>query len=167
MKIIVATDENSGIGFENEMPWNNSSDLKYFSKTTKGAGNNAVVMGRNTYLSVGKPLPGRENIVLSTSLKPISGIKVFSRIVELLEYLNKSYLETVWIIGGGEVYKEFLNRNLVTEIYKTCIKGNYTCDTFFEFDEKLFKEDLSYRKKGENGEIYKKFVLCSLLKFES
>lgn len=161
MKLIVATDEKSGIGKNNKMPWKNSSDLKYFSKLTKGAGNNAVVMGKNTYLSIGKPLPGRENIVLSTSLNPDNEILVFSNIGLLLEYLEKSYIKNVWVIGGGQVYKEFMNVNLVTEIYKTCIKGIYDCDTFFEFDETLFEEDLSYRKTGQNGEIYKRLVLCA------
>ena len=66
--IIVAFDKNKGIGVNNKIPWNFRQDMSYFKNVTKGAGDNAVIMGKNTYLSLKKPLPYRDNIVLSTTL---------------------------------------------------------------------------------------------------
>ena len=68
-KIIVAVDKNLGIGLKNSLPWKFKSDMHFFREMTIGDKNNAVVMGKNTYLSIGKNLSNRENIVLSTSLK--------------------------------------------------------------------------------------------------
>ena len=68
-KLIVAVSKNYGIGIKNELPWNITEDLKHFSKTTKGNGNNAIVMGRNTWDSFnGRHLKKRDNLILSTSL---------------------------------------------------------------------------------------------------
>ena len=69
--IIVAIDRNRGIGINNKIPWNFRQDLSYFKNLTKGAGDNAIIMGKNTYLSLNKPLPYRDNIVLSSSLESI------------------------------------------------------------------------------------------------
>ena len=72
-KLIVAVDKNNGIGKNNKIPWYFSEDLKYFAKMTKGGGNNAIIMGRKTYESIGNyPLPKRTNIIISSSYKNIS-----------------------------------------------------------------------------------------------
>ena len=75
MNIIVAYCRNRGIGFQNQLPWRLSADLKRFKELTIGDGNNAVIMGRNTWASLPsgyKPLPKRENIVLTTEVdKPV------------------------------------------------------------------------------------------------
>ena len=69
-KIIVATCKNNGIGYCDTLPWNIKEDLRHFSKLTKGNGKNAIVMGKNTWESIGhKPLPNRDNFVLSTTMK--------------------------------------------------------------------------------------------------
>lgn len=71
-KLIVAMSKNRGIGCNNSLPWNIKEDLVNFSKITKGNGNNAIVMGKNTWLSIrSKPLPKRDNLILSSSLKGI------------------------------------------------------------------------------------------------
>ena len=69
-KIIVAATRNFGIGYKNKLPWHIPEDLKHFSKTTIGNGNNAIIMGRNTWESIGsKPLPKRHNVIVSTKLE--------------------------------------------------------------------------------------------------
>ena len=69
INMIVACRSNNGIGFQNSIPWFIKSDLKYFSKLTKGNGNNAIVMGRKTWDSLPlKPLPKRENIIITNSI---------------------------------------------------------------------------------------------------
>ena len=69
--IIVAMDNNRGIGLNNQLPWSFKEDMNYFKNLTKGAGNNAIIMGKNTYHSINKELPYRDNIILSTTLTDI------------------------------------------------------------------------------------------------
>ena len=88
--IIVAMDKNRGIGLNNQLPWSFKEDMTYFKNLTKGAGNNAIIMGKNTYHSINKALPLRDNIVLSTSLQDISDtIVVCKSMKELFDFLQK------------------------------------------------------------------------------
>ncbi len=117
---IVAISKNFAIGKDGKLPWHYGADLKSFKETTTG---NAVVMGANTWRSIGKPLPNRLNIVLSRSGNvdtPGSVMKLSSKteVVELAKYLNRD----VFIIGGAKVYSEFANvidEWLVTRIPET------------------------------------------------
>jgi dihydrofolate reductase len=150
--IIVACDNNRGIGKNNTIPWYFSEDLKYFSKVTKGNNNNAIIMGKNTWLSLTKPLLGRDNLILSTTLEieknsPKNNyVKTFRTLEELdLFCVNQNYTN-VWVIGGGQIYNDFLNNNnKIDKIYATLINNNYDCDVFFpKLDEskwKIIKQD--------------------------
>tara|TARA_R110001599_G_scaffold113994_4_gene279528 strand:- start:1545 stop:2048 length:504 start_codon:yes stop_codon:yes gene_type:complete len=132
MNIIVATCLNDGIGYKNSLPWNFRSDLKYFAKLTKGQGNNAIVMGKNTWNSLPfHPLPKRENLILSTTLNKENNKNSFKNIKDLKEYINNSNYDDVWIIGGSNIYKQFINDKDVHKIYITKIMKEYECDTFF------------------------------------
>ena len=144
-KLIVAYCVNKGIGKTNTLPWNIRSDLIKFSQLTKGNGNNAVVMGKNTWLSIPKvPLPGRENLILSRTLKntdiPDSinreNVKIFNNFEDLNMYCVEKF-EEIWIIGGSRIYQEFLDRDLIKEMHITYIDSLFDCDTFFpDFDER-------------------------------
>lgn len=134
--MIVAYDKQRGIGKNNSLPWHFSEDLKRFSKLTKGAGNNAIVMGRNTWDSLPKkPLPKRDNLILSTTLKLTEensdNIKLFSNTKTLDDYCKEQKYDTVWIIGGSQVYKELLTVFNIDTIYVTQIHKVYQCDTGF------------------------------------
>ena len=131
-KLIVAVSKNYGIGINNELPWNISEDLKHFSKTTKGNGNNAIVMGRNTWDSFnGRHLKKRDHLILSTSLSidntssdadaDAEIIKSFSTIDNVIDFINNKKYEDVWIIGGESIYKSFLELNLISECYITFV----------------------------------------------
>jgi len=161
MKLIVALDKNNGIGFENKLPWNHKCDLKYFSKLTKGSNNNnCIIMGKNTYLSIGRPLPNRNNIVLSTTLND-DNITIFHSLDLLLEYLNNHAFDDIWVIGGLQIYNLFLSKKLINELFVTFINKEYYCDTYFPFIENDFIEDTSYRKSEYSDKIeivYKKFI---------
>lgn len=144
-KIIVAVCRNNGIGINQTLPWIIKEDLQHFSKTTKGNGKNAMVMGKNTWLSIGgKPLPKRDHLILSSSLyeegkssntlKEIeqSGCcKVFPSIDEMKIWCLERNYEEIWIIGGESIYKQFINDPLTTEICVTNIDKDFDCDTFF------------------------------------
>ena len=147
INIIVAYCKNNGIGFENKMPWHIKSDLKKFQKLTIGNGNNANIMGKNTYnsiLNINKnSLKNRDNLILSTSLnvntKNITNnvIKSFNNIQNLENFIKTKKYEEVWIIGGEKIYNYFLNiypaNELLTpkNIYITFINNDFECDTFF------------------------------------
>ena len=155
-KIIVAKDEKGGIGKDNKLPWHFKEDLRRFANLTRGNGNNAVLMGRNTWDSLPiHPLTGRHNLMLSYSSFLYSTatsihytdkrISTFKDVDGALEYIRENRYEDVWIIGGEKVYTTFLNdprlNKLVQSVYVTEIAGDYGCDAFFgQLDETQYEE---------------------------
>lgn len=142
MNIIVAVAKNNAIGKNNNLLWHIKEDLVYFKKTTLGA---TVVMGRKTFESIGKPLPGRRNVVVSKTMSEIEGIEIFRSIDQALGSCSSN--EEVFIIGGGEIYKQSIS--LVQRIFLTIVDVNIPdADTFFpELDmsqwREVFREDHS------------------------
>ena len=109
INIIVAFSKNRGIGINNKLPWSISSDLKKFRNLTIGDGNNAVVMGKNTWISLPiKYLSNRDNLILSSKLaidekytnknNTETNVKSFAEINDLLDYCNKKMYSIVWIM---------------------------------------------------------------------
>src|SRR3990167_5774349 len=100
ISLIVAKTKNHVIGFESKMPWHLPADLKHFKIITMGC---PIVMGRKTFESIGKVLPGRKNIIIShnKNLK-IEGAEVYSSLKEVLENAKE---EKMFVIGGAEIYK--------------------------------------------------------------
>jgi len=134
--IIAALDNNNGLGTPFKT-WHFKKDLVYFNKITKG---HIVIMGKNTYISIGKPLKDRINIVLSTSLfNDNNDIIYMSNMKDLLLYLNTIKNRKIFIIGGNMLYKEFLKLKIVSKIYFTNISGNFDCDTYLDIKMKDFK----------------------------
>jgi dihydrofolate reductase len=133
--IIVATCEDNGIGKDNNLPWSkNPEDMRNFSKLTRGNGNNAIIMGKNTYKNIGRPLPCRTNIVLSSSLNEKTeekNIHVFKTIDECTKFCTDKNFDEVWVIGGESIYRQFLDLDYIQKIYKTNINKKIECDTFF------------------------------------
>lgn len=153
--IIVAREKNQGIGYKNSIPWKHKDDLKFFSKITKGNGNNVIIMGKNTYLSIGKPLKDRINIVISKTLKQNNDdIILFENIDDAIYYCNnKNFLE-VWICGGEKIYTEFISnyKNIINYIFINDLQLDYECDTFFKIP-KEFKLINSQLKNYSDGMI--------------
>lgn len=121
ISIIVAASTNMVVGNNGDLPWNLPSDLKYFKKVTDGK---RVIMGRNTWYSIPekfRPLPNRENIVVSKSNSGIEleGALVFSDLDVLLKRFSESDEET-FVIGGAQIYKEafkYADKLYLTQIY--------------------------------------------------
>ncbi|AGK54592.1 dihydrofolate reductase [Bacillus sp. 1NLA3E] len=126
ISLIWAMDENRVIGKDNQLPWHLPEDLKFFKKTTTG---HPIAMGRKTHVSIGRPLPGRENIIITRNQEYTSeGCIVLHSVQELLHYAQQ-YDKEVFIIGGAEIFKEvfpFADRLYITKIYET-----FDGDTFF------------------------------------
>ena len=141
--LIVAIGKNNGIGKNNQLLWHIPEDLKNFKKITTGK---TVIMGRNTYESIGIPLPNRVNIVLSRNFleigKKISeDRKKYENETTKLEFLDdfqkviekyKDFPEEVFIIGGGEIYKKSLELGIITRIYMSHVDfSDDEADTYF------------------------------------
>lgn len=114
---IAAVAQNGAIGKRGKLPWHYSSDMKFFKETTMG---HAVVMGRKTWLTLKKPLKGRLNIVLSRdgSLEPHESLVVLSDVDSVLS-LNNSLTTDMFVIGGAQIYREFLphiEQWIITEV---------------------------------------------------
>ena len=121
---VVAMARNRVIGRDNKLPWHFKSDLQNFKKLTLGQ---TVVMGRKTFESIGRPLPGRENFVLSRSRKEgAEGVRFFGSLDEALKAVRT---EKCFIIGGAELYRQTLGR--VDGIYLTRIEAAYEGDAFY------------------------------------
>lgn len=134
---IIAISKNFAIGRGGKLPWHYSADLKFFKRTTLG---NAVVMGSTTWRSIGKPLPERENIVLSRSndLELPNGVRLMSSVEDILD-LDERDGRDVFVIGGASVYRAFadiIDRWIVTEIPETVNDADTFMDRSFldEFD---------------------------------
>ena len=123
--IIVTTDSSRGIGYKNTIPWNDARDKKYFRETTQGG---TVIMGRNTYESLGKDLPYRKNFIISKTMK---SNRCFPSLNEALTHCKNKKLGNVFVIGGEQLYGEAVRHPLCKCIYHTTISRYYKCDTFF------------------------------------
>jgi len=153
--MIVAIDKNNGIGLNNGIPWYLKQDLLYFKNLTKGAHNNAIIMGKNTYENIGKCLPFRDNIVLSTSLvKESNNLQICKNIEELKKYLNTKNYDEIWVIGGSSIYQQFIEiPECIHKIYITEIDNVYNCDRFFPILPTNFELDQT-STCCENGVIF-------------
>jgi len=102
---VAALADNHAIGRNNELPWHLPDDFKFFKATTLGA---PIVMGRKTFESLGKPLPGRTNVVISrgTALAGTPGIQLFDTIEGALGWLRHQAPPKAYIIGGGKIFEE-------------------------------------------------------------
>jgi dihydrofolate reductase len=124
--IIVAIAKNGVIGKDNHLPWNIPEDLKHFYKTVE---NKIVVMGKRTYESMGKPVRGAKNIVLSHNQQlKLDNCEIYHSFVDFLfEYQNSS--QEIMVIGGAKIYQLFLP--FVNKIYLTLIEQEFSGDTYF------------------------------------
>ena len=133
--VITCVDSDFGLGKNNSIPWNIKDDMDYFKNMTT---NNIVIMGRLTYESIGKALPNRINIVISNTLNQNDYIDVIivKSVIESIIYVEslKPIDKNVYIIGGSNIYKEFLEKKIPYKIYLNKINKWYDCDTYFDHE---------------------------------
>ncbi|WP_079509465.1 dihydrofolate reductase [Mesobacillus jeotgali] len=146
ISLIWAMDENRVIGYHNQLPWRLPADLKFFKRITMG---HPIMMGRKTFESIGKPLPGRENIIITRdeNYQP-DGCTVMNSIEEFMAYAKQKD-EEIFVIGGAEIFKEILPA--ADRLYLTMIHHQFEGDTYFPvFD--IDKWDLQTREVGPKDE---------------
>ena len=154
INIAVAITKNGGIGLNGSLPWPNlKGDMSLFSKRTTGSGNNAVLMGKNTWLSIPdnrRPLKNRTNIIISSCLSlqlPASPCcHVVSSINDAIVFCEAAKYDELWIIGGSRIYNDFLNiyYDKINRVYITYVCSNHDCDTFIDIpaDSYLVEEKI-------------------------
>ena len=124
---IVAVAKNYVIGKDNQIPWYLPADLKYFKKTTL---NHHIIMGRNCYESIGRPLPKRTNVIVTRNpFYVATGCLVVHSIQEALELAHKNGETEAFIIGGGQIYEQ--SQDLWDKIYLTEVDLEVEGDVFF------------------------------------
>ncbi|MGB2204420.1 MAG: dihydrofolate reductase [Gammaproteobacteria bacterium] len=150
---LVALSNNFVIGVNNDLPWKLKKDLQHFSAYTQ---NKAIVMGRKTYESIGRPLPNRKNIVISSSLESQEDLEVvpnLNQAIEVASQWNKdnSAGEEIVLIGGGYVFEE--SKNIVNKLVLTRVECEINGDVFYpQIDLSDWKEisQESYKRDSEN-----------------
>lgn len=136
--LIVAKAKNNVIGKDNQLIWKLSADLKRFKNLTTG---HFILMGRKTYESLGKPLPNRTHLIITRNpdFQAPEDHYSFSSVEEAIIFCKKIEVEELFIIGGGQIYKETIN--FCDQLEITEVEANPEGDTFFpEIDPKIWKE---------------------------
>ena len=136
LSLIVAMDDNRLIGSNNDLPWQMPADLAFFKRTTMGK---PIIMGRKTFASIGRPLPGRRNIVITRdSGFSATGCEIANGIEAALSLCSEA--EEVMLIGGASLYQQTIDQ--ATRLYITRIHHSFEGDTWFpEIDLGLWKQE--------------------------
>lgn len=142
-KAIAAMAENRVIGLAGSIPWRLPGELAWFKQATWGG---VLVMGRRTFQSIGRPLPGRRTVVLTRSSWSEPGVDTAPD-VESLEGLLRDEPRAVWVAGGAEVYSQLLPR--CDDLYLTRVAASPQGDTFFPpFEDRFFLVGEAWRGDG-------------------
>lgn len=162
--MIVAVDEHHGIGKNGHLPWKLKKEYKYFRDTTRKTEDpnkqNMVIMGHRTWDSLEpefRPLPKRKNVILtrnhSYSLpaeEKYAGVTVCTSIDEALSIADNK-IEKIFILGGGQIFKEFISDPRLTGVYLTKVHKTFDCDTFFPKLPDTFREPVKIGSDEEDG----------------
>ncbi len=157
LSMIAAVANNQVIGNQNQLIWHLPADLKHFKSTTMG---HAIIMGRKTFESIGKPLPGRRNIVITNNPKyQAEGCHVAHSLKEAID-LAKGEKE-VFVAGGAEIYIQAMDHHLTRRLYVTRIFANFEGDAFFPpIDEDKWKLIEQTQFEADEKNPYPYAFLC-------
>ncbi|WDM59143.1 dihydrofolate reductase [Pseudomonas sp. NEEL19] len=157
LSLIAAHAENRVIGIDNSMPWHLPGDFKYFKATTLGK---PIIMGRKTWDSLGRPLPGRLNIVVSRQPGlQLQGAEVFGSLEQALvraeQWAREKGVDELMLIGGAQLYGQALEKGLVSRMYLTRVELAPEGDAWFPaFDEGQWRLASSEAQKEEGKPAY-------------
>jgi dihydrofolate reductase len=123
---VVATDLNNAIGKDNKLLWHLPADLKFFKETTMGC---PIIMGRKTYESIGRLLPGRRNIIITRNTDyKVLGAEIFTTVEHAIESCKTE--DKVFVIGGAEIFK--ITEKFTDIIYRTLVKEKFEADVYMD-----------------------------------
>lgn len=146
ISIIAAIGKNRELGKDNKLLWHIPADLKRFQKITLS---HPVIMGRKTFESIGKALPGRINIIITENKKfKVEDCIVCHSLGDAVKIASKKDKKEIFIIGGGQIYNQAIN--LADKLYLTIVQGNFDADTFFpdysRFNKVIRREEGKYKQ---------------------
>ena len=125
--VIAAIATNNALGKDNDLIWHLPADLRRFKKVTSG---NTIIMGRNTFESIGKPLPNRRSIIITRNiLYKKEGCEVVHSLEDAIKLVKDQ--KNAFIIGGAQIYKEAIEKKLVDQLDITKVHQNFDADVFF------------------------------------
>ena len=154
LSLIAAVDENNGIGKNNQLPWHLPADLKHFKNLTTG---HPIIMGRNTFDSIGKALPNRKNIVVTRQkdLK-IEGVEIVNSLDEAVMLCKNE--DEVFIIGGSQIFDQSFP--IANTLYLTRIHEVFDADTHFPgIDKNIWAEqDRAEHQPDEKNAFHYTFI---------
>ena len=167
ISIIVAISKNQVIGKNNQLIWHLPKDMKFFMDTTMDT---VVIMGRKNYESIPKkyrPLKNRKNIIITRNKTyKAEGCTIVNSIDESLKVVNNIENKEIFVIGGGEIYKKFLEKGLIDRMYITHIDQYFDGDTFFpevNYESWKSSEILHHSKDEVNPHDFKIMVYDKLI----
>jgi len=154
ISIIVSLDDKRGIGAHNRLLFRIKKDLQRFKKITWG---HPIIMGRKTYQSISRPLPGRINIIITSDHDfSAPGCLIADSLDKAVFLALKKDPRQIFIIGGGQVFSQALAKGLVTDLYLTKVKGDYQAEIFFP-DYSAFSK-VTYSQQDQEGDYQFEFV---------
>ncbi|MBU2051956.1 dihydrofolate reductase [Patescibacteria group bacterium] len=155
ISIVVAVDDKLGLGAKNRMLWRISKDFAHFKSVTMG---HPIIMGRKTYESIGRALPGRTNIIITRDQNySTPGCNAVHSLAEAIELAKTKDQNEIFIIGGGEIFKQALEQNLVDKLYLTKVAGDFNAEIFFPEYQQIFTKVVS-SKQGNEGNYQLEFL---------
>jgi dihydrofolate reductase len=156
ISIIAALGDNRELGKNNQLLWHIKADLVHFKNLTTG---HPVIMGRKTFESIGRPLPNRDNIIVTRDKNfTAEECKIMSSLEDAIGYASILDFDEIFIIGGASIYSQAIK--FADKLYLTLVKGTFDADAFFpEYSE--FKKELS-REEGSEG--FFRFTFLELTK---
>ncbi len=155
ISLIVAVSQNGVIGANNKLPWRLPADLKHFKELTMG---HPILMGRKTFESIGKPLPGRTNIVITRQKEfACFGVMTAPSLEKALEMCGNA--EEIFLIGGAEIFRQALP--MADKIHLTVIHQDFAGDALFTFDKTAWRETSrqDFQPDAANPHSYSFFAL--------
>lgn len=149
--LIAAMTDKRVIGQHNQLPWQMPADLAHFKQLTLGK---TIVMGRKTYQSIGRLLPGRTNIIVTRNIEfNVENALVFYDMSQVLDYAKRESLEELWIIGGADIFKQALPKAYRMEL--TFIHADVMGDSYFpEWNKNEWQEIAREEHQGDDKNLY-------------
>ena len=155
VSLIVAVSENGVIGKNNDLIWHLPKDMKYFKEKTLG---HHIIMGRKNFESIPhkfRPLRNRVNIIVTRNKDYKAKDCIIATSIEsAIDYSKSNKEDEVFIIGGGEIYKQSIQKNLVDKIYLTRVHADFDGDTFFETPSSNWMIESEVKKKKDEKHLF-------------
>ena len=151
VSIIAAMDRKRGIGVDNKLPWRLSADLKRFRELTMG---HHIIVGRKTFEAIGRPLPGRQMIVVTRDRNyEAEGCDLSHSLEDAIDLARERGESEAFICGGAEIYAQSID--VADRMYLTFVDAEVAADTFFpEFDEREWRERESFYQPADEKNQY-------------